>query len=147
MTTELSGVQKHVDAARVLEVEQALLRIPSSAFQEQQIADHLAERMKDIGLEVTMMDVVHPFDPTITSRQPMGILRGSGEGPSLMLNGHMDPGVEMPGWSVDPYAAKFEDGWVWGMPGDRAQTRWGWHPGAAAQRREGGSVYQHGALR
>jgi acetylornithine deacetylase len=115
MTTGLPGVQQHVDAARVLEVEQALLRIPSSAFQEQEIADHLAERMNDIGLDVTMMDVVHPFDPTITSRQPMGILRGSGEGPSLMLNGHMDPGVEMPGWSVDPYGAKFEDGWVWGM--------------------------------
>jgi acetylornithine deacetylase/succinyl-diaminopimelate desuccinylase-like protein len=32
-----------------------------------------------------------------------------------MLNGHMDPGVEMSGWSVDPYAARFEDGWVWGM--------------------------------
>ena len=115
MTTELPGVQQHVDAARVLEVEQALLRIPSSAFHEQQIADHLAERMNDIGLDVTMMDVVHPFDPTITSRQPMGILRGTGEGRSLMLNGHMDPGVEMPGWSVDPYGAKFEDGWVWGM--------------------------------
>ncbi len=24
-------------------------------------------------------------------------------------------GVEMSGWSVDPYGAKFEDGWVWGM--------------------------------
>jgi hypothetical protein len=24
----------------------------------------------------------------------------------------MDPGVEMSGWSVDPYGAKFEDGWV-----------------------------------
>lgn len=113
--TELSTVQKHVDAARVLEIEQELLRIPSSAFQEQQIADRLAERMNDIGLDVTMMDVVSPLDPTITSRQPMGILRGTGGGPSLMLNGHMDPGVEMPGWSVDPYGAKFEDGWVWGM--------------------------------
>jgi hypothetical protein len=30
MTTELSDVQKHVDAARVLEVEQALLRIPGA---------------------------------------------------------------------------------------------------------------------
>ena len=115
MTTELSGVQKHVDAARVLEVEQALLRIPSSTFQEQAIADHLAERMEDIGLDVTMMNVANPFDPAIASRQPMGILRGTGNGPSLMLNGHMDPGVEMPGWSVDPYGAKFEDGWVWGM--------------------------------
>src|ERR1700737_76146 len=115
MTTELSGVQKHVDPARVLEVEQALLRIPSSAFEEHQIADHLAQRMADIGLDVTMMDVVHPFDPAVTSRQPVGILRGTGDGRSLMLNGHMDPGVEMPGWSVDPYGAKFEDGWVWGM--------------------------------
>ena len=57
MTIELSAVQQHVDAARVLEIEQALLRIPSSAFQEQQIADHLAERMTDIGLDVSMMDV------------------------------------------------------------------------------------------
>src|SRR5260370_40546023 len=115
MTTELAGVQKHVDAARVLEIEQALLRIPSSAFEEQAIADHLAERMNDIGLEVTMMEVPHPFEPSKRSRQPVGVLRGAGGGPSLMLNGHMDPGVEMPGWSVDPYGAKFEDGWVWGM--------------------------------
>jgi acetylornithine deacetylase len=27
----------------------------------------------------------------------------------------MDPGVEMSGWTVDPYGAKFEDGWIWGM--------------------------------
>src|SRR2546425_7745498 len=32
-----------------------------------------------------------------------------------MLNGHLDPGGEMSGWSVDPYGATFEDGWVWGM--------------------------------
>ena len=115
MTTELSAVQQHVDTARVLEIEQALLRIPSSAFQEHQIADHLAERMNDIGLDVSMMDVVNSHDPRMVSRQPMGILRGTGAGPSLMLNGHMDPGVEMPGWSVDPYGAKFEEGWVWGM--------------------------------
>jgi acetylornithine deacetylase len=115
MTSELTAEQRHVDAARVLEIEQALLRIPSSAFEEQAIADHLAERMNDIGLDVTMMEVPHPFDAAKRSRQPVGRLRGAGGGPSLMLNGHMDPGVEMPGWSVDPYSAKFEDGWVWGM--------------------------------
>lgn len=115
MLIELTTVQQRVDPSRVLEIEQALLRIPSSAFEEQAIADHLAERMTDIGLDVTMMEVPHPFNPSSTSRQPVGTLRGIGGGPSLMLNGHMDPGVEMPGWSVDPYGAKFEDGWVWGM--------------------------------
>ena len=41
------AVQQHVDAACVLEIEQGLLRIPQ-AFQEHQIADHLAERMTEI---------------------------------------------------------------------------------------------------
>ncbi len=115
MTTNLSAVQQHVDTAHLLALEQALIRIPSSAFAEHAIADYLAERMSAIGLDVTMMDVVHPFDLSTVSRQPIGILHGTGGGPSLMLNGHMDPGVEMPGWSADPYGAKFEDGWIWGM--------------------------------
>ena len=34
MTIELTSVQQHVDPARVLEIEQALLRIPSSAFED-----------------------------------------------------------------------------------------------------------------
>ncbi len=113
--SERTSVQLHVDAERVLDVEQSLLRIPSPAFEEHAIADHLAERMADIGLDVTMMDVPHPVHPGSKSRQPIGVLRGVGGGPTLMLNGHMDPGVEMPGWSVDPYGAKFEDGWIWGM--------------------------------
>ena len=61
MTADPSGVQKYVTAERVLEIEQELLRIPSSAFQEQQIADHLAQRMSDINLEVTMLDVSSPI--------------------------------------------------------------------------------------
>lgn len=104
-----------VKDARVLELEQALLRIPSSSFQEGKIADFLAEWLAKMGCEVQMMQVVHPHMPDKKSRQPVARLRGTGGGPTLMLNGHMDPGVEMSGWSVDPYGAKFEDGWVWGM--------------------------------
>lgn len=113
--TTMAAVQSYVDTRSVLEIEQALIRIPSSTFKEHQIADYLASRMEGIGLDVTMMDVVHPKDPTLMSRQPVGVLRGTGGGRSLMLNGHMDPGVEMSGWTVDPYGGKFEDGWIWGM--------------------------------
>ncbi len=111
----LKRVAGHVDEKRVLDLEQALIRIPSSTFKEQAIADFLANYLSDMGLDVEMMDVVHPSEPGKTSRQPIARLKGTGGGPSLMLNGHMDPGVEMSGWSVDPYGAKFEDGWVWGM--------------------------------
>jgi acetylornithine deacetylase len=105
----------NVDESRILSMEQAAIRIPSPAFQEHGIADLFANYMSEIGLDVEMMDVVHPFDPEKRSRQPIGRLNGTGGGSSLMLNGHMDPGVEMSGWSVDPYGAKFENGWIWGM--------------------------------
>src|SRR3989441_3867469 len=100
---------------QVLALEQAAIRIPSTTFEEQRIADHFANYLSDIGLKVEMLEVTHPAKPGKKTRQPIGRLAGTGGGPSLMLNGHMDPGVEMSGWTVDPYGAKFEDGWVWGM--------------------------------
>jgi acetylornithine deacetylase len=105
----------HVSEERILALETAAIRIPSSTFEEGALADHLASYMTELGLEVEMMEVVHPAKPGRRTRQPVGRLRGTGGGISLMLNGHMDPGVEMSGWSVDPYGAKFEDGWIWGM--------------------------------
>ncbi|HEY4857215.1 MAG TPA: M20/M25/M40 family metallo-hydrolase, partial [Xanthobacteraceae bacterium] len=104
-----------IEPKRVLDLEQRSIRIPSSTFEEASIADLYAEYMSGIGMEVEMQEVPHPFDSKQKSRQPIGRLKGTGGGPVLLINGHMDPGVEMSGWTVDPYAAKFEDGWIWGM--------------------------------
>ena len=41
-----------VDPERVLDLERTLIRIPSSSFEEQAIADYLAEYMSGIGLDV-----------------------------------------------------------------------------------------------
>ena len=104
-----------IDSDRILALEQSLIRIPSSHFQEQVIADYLADYMSELGLDVEMMTVPHPYDSSIpNSRQPIGRLTGKGGGRCLKLNAHMDPGVEMTGWSVDPYAGLYEDGWIWG---------------------------------
>jgi len=111
----LARIVDCVDETRVLDLERRMLRIPSSTFQEGALADLLAEYMADLGMDIEMMEVVHPSGSGKKSRQPIARLKGSGGGPTLMLNGHMDPGVEMSGWSVDPYGAKFEDGWIWGM--------------------------------
>jgi acetylornithine deacetylase len=117
MVNERDGalIAQGVREDQVLALEQAAIRIPSSTFEEGALADYLAAYMAGIGLDVEMMEVTHPARPGQRTRQPIGRLRGAGDGPSLMLNGHMDPGVEMSGWTVDPYGAKFEDGWVWGM--------------------------------
>src|SRR5438128_10237896 len=108
-------IAERISDRQVLALEQATIRIPSTTFEEGALADHLASYMADVGLDVELMDVTPPANPGKRTRQPIGRLRGTGGGPSLMLNGHMDPGVEMSGWTVDPYGAKFEDGGVWGM--------------------------------
>jgi acetylornithine deacetylase len=104
-----------VDERRLLELERNAIRIPSSTFEEGELADFYANYLAEIGLEVEMMEVAHPHEPGVKSRQPIARLAGTGGGPTLLLNGHMDPGCEMSGWTLDPYGAHFDDGWVWGM--------------------------------
>lgn len=90
------AVLDHVKAARVLALEQALIRVPSSTFKEHKIADYLADYMLALGMSVEMMEVEHPYDRSKpNTRQPIGRLAGTGGGLSLMLNAHMDPSVEM----------------------------------------------------
>src|SRR5947207_6187144 len=104
-----------INREQVLGLEQAAIRIPSTTFEEGPLADRFADYMSDLGLDVEMMEVTHWAKPAEEKRQPSARLRGRGGGRSRMLNGHMEPGVEMSGWSVDPDGAEFEDGWVWGM--------------------------------
>src|SRR5256885_12443500 len=95
-----------IDEKRVLDLEQRSIRIPSSTFEEGNIADLYAEYMSGIGFEVEMQQVIHPFDPKQKSRQPIGRLKGSGGGAALLLKSPMDPGVGMGGWAGHPYRAK-----------------------------------------
>lgn len=104
-----------IEPSRVLDLEQRSIRTPSSTFEEGALADLYADYMSHIGCAVEMQRVAHPFESGRSSRQPIGRLKGSGGGPTLLINAHMDPGAEMSGWSVDPYGARFEDGWIWGM--------------------------------
>jgi acetylornithine deacetylase/succinyl-diaminopimelate desuccinylase-like protein len=92
-----------------------MIRIPSPNFAEGAVADFLAERMSKIGMEVQMMTVEHPTEAGKATRQAIGRLRGAGDGPTLMYNGHTDVNVMMPGWTVDPHEGKFENGWIWGL--------------------------------
>jgi acetylornithine deacetylase/succinyl-diaminopimelate desuccinylase-like protein len=115
VSSEIAAIVSKVDEKRLLALELAAIRTPSSSFQEGPLADYLFKYMQGIGLDVEMMTIPHPTKEGVSSRQPVARLKGTGGGPTLMLNGHMDPGVEMTGWSVDPYEGYMKDGWIWGM--------------------------------
>jgi acetylornithine deacetylase/succinyl-diaminopimelate desuccinylase-like protein len=103
-----------VDDQEVLRLEVGAVRIPSLTYEEQGVCDYFARQMRAIGLEVDVYEVSDPFGSAKTSRQPVGRLRGTGGGKSLMFEGHMDHVPLVGTWKRDPFSGDFEDGWIHG---------------------------------
>jgi len=113
--SDLARVFQELSDQAIINLTREMIAIPSPNFGEGAVADFLAERMTASGMDVQMMEVEHPTDPSQITRQPIGRLKGDGTGPVLMFNGHTDVNVMMPGWTVDPHKGLFEDGWIWGL--------------------------------
>jgi acetylornithine deacetylase len=73
---------------------------------EGEIADYLAQAMREIGLEV------HVHEVEAGRSNVVGILKGTGGGKSLMLNAHTDT-VGVTGMAA-PFAGEIHDGKVYG---------------------------------
>ncbi len=74
---------------------------------EAEIGSYLADSLSDLGLQVTTYDL-EPGRINV-----VGVLRGKGDGRSLLLNAHMDTvGVE--GMIHDPFGAEIREGRLYG---------------------------------
>ena len=91
------------DLVRIESVNPALVLGGSG---EGVIARHVGEFLKSVGLETRLREV------SPGRFNALGILRGSGGGKSLMLNGHLDT-VGVTGMQ-DPFSARVEDGRLYG---------------------------------
>ena len=99
---------------RLLFLLQEMISIPSinpdlsaSGTGESKIAAFLGEFMADNGLEV------HYQEPQPGRKNVIGIWRGSGQGSSFMLNGHIDT-VGVDGMSIDPFDPVLKEGKLYG---------------------------------
>lgn len=57
---------------------------PRAGYREKEMGEYLADRMSELGMNVTTKEVL-PGRPNV-----FGVLKGAGSGPTLMLAGHMD---------------------------------------------------------
>ena len=74
---------------------------------EAEIGIYVAEKLKELGLEVTTSEIA-PGRVNV-----VGVLKGSGGGKSLLLNAHLDTvGVE--GMTIDPFGGELCEGRVYG---------------------------------
>ncbi|MBT3390691.1 MAG: ArgE/DapE family deacylase [Chloroflexi bacterium] len=74
---------------------------------EAELGAYVADALKKLGLETTL----HEIEPGRVN--VVGILKGRGQGRSLLLNAHMDTvGVE--GMTMDPFGAEIREGRLYG---------------------------------
>lgn len=139
----VSWVDDH--EAEVIAELQELVRVPSvsGTQEEDEIQALLAERFRRLGFEVDhweapLADLARsPEFPGMevertTAWGLVGVVRGQGNGPSLMLNGHVDvvPTGDLSRWpSPDPFDGRLADGAVHGrgacdMKGGLAAAIW-----------------------
>lgn len=105
---------KHVSKERVTEIACDLVNIPSPTGHEKQCADYIIGLYDRLGLKV----IPQEFDEDRANA--IGVMKGNGTGPSLMLNGHMDTSYvgderylpDKPGYKSK---AVMDGGWIYGL--------------------------------
>ncbi|MFC1885756.1 ArgE/DapE family deacylase [Thermodesulfobacteriota bacterium] len=111
----------------LVESTQELVRIPSLTGREGDAQAFMETRYRELGLELETFTAVeddiaqHPAYVNIPGdyeNRPnvVGILKGSEESPSLILNGHVDVVSPEPidQWTYDPWGAEVKDGRIYG---------------------------------
>lgn len=90
----------------VIRFAQELVRLPSLSGEEKAVAQRLAEEMERLGFDRVWIDSIGNVIGRI----------GTGEGPVLMYDGHMDTvGVGDPeAWNRDPFGGDVENGRLYG---------------------------------
>jgi len=87
-----------------------LIRIPSVTGKEGEVSEQIARVMKTLGMSVE-------FDePQQGRKNVIGRLEGTGKGPILVFNGHVDvvPPGDISKWNKDPFGGLVYDGRIYG---------------------------------
>lgn len=101
-------VDRH--ATEIVELLQALVRIPSITGNETAIADFITDYLQSLGLNVERLEA-EPGRPNLLCTWDSGKA-----GPTLLLNDHLDmiPPGPLEYWNYPPFAAEIHDGKVFG---------------------------------
>lgn len=84
LTTIKKKVQNLINRDELLQIACDLVNIPSPTGFEKACADYIIERYRAAGIKVL------PQAMEETRANAIGVIKGKGGGPALMLNGHMD---------------------------------------------------------
>ncbi len=114
------SVLDHLADHEPVTLAQQLIRIPSYLWKESNVAYFIADWFRGRGFDEVEVQTVPLRDGSVT-HQTIATLKGSGNGPSLMLCGHIDTSdwqgkpFRESEWKHDPFGAEIDDGFLYGL--------------------------------
>jgi len=119
MNDLLEKALAQVNETNLANLVRSLVDIPSTTGEEWECAKFLVEHMREMGLEVRFQEI------SDRRANAIGVLKGEGNGPTLMFNGHLDTartGVESEDYAaLGPVAPGFkpksyeQNGFIFGL--------------------------------
>jgi acetylornithine deacetylase len=120
----VAAVNACISDDEILEIEKDLVRIPSYTTEESELANFIADLLDrekvEVGLQPVSFDGIR-LAPTHRSHNVIGRLHGTGEGPTILFNGHMDHGPiggrqldDLSKWQRNPFDPVVEGGHLYG---------------------------------
>jgi succinyl-diaminopimelate desuccinylase len=95
---------------RLLQNYLDMIKINSVTGSEQTLASYISKKLEDMGIRVEWSYYNDEKSPCIYGR-----LKGQGEGPTLLLIGHMDTVEVTRGWNTNPFEPVVEGDKVYGL--------------------------------
>ena len=108
-------INDFINQKKVEELLTNLVKIPSPFFNEDEIMDYTFNWLKEKGLPVEYHEFHEDEVTDFEGTNVVGNLRGNSEGPSVLLNGHLDTVEICEGWTKDPLGAEIEGNKLYGV--------------------------------
>src|SRR5215475_10524726 len=106
-----ASLLSQIDATRSLDFLAAMIQHKSYSGtpEEGELSRFMVESLNELGLEAELQ-------PVPDNRfNAIGRLRGTGGGPSLLFNGHLDTNPVTEGWTVDPWGGLYDKDFIYGI--------------------------------
>ncbi len=102
------------EQASLVELTRRLIEIPSSASDDDGIYRFMEDHLNKEGMEVFRPGISNPFEENNGLFNVYSRI-GSGNGPKIMINCHLDTVSPMEGWFHPPHGAVEEEGRIYGL--------------------------------
>jgi succinyl-diaminopimelate desuccinylase len=111
----LPEIEEYINRDRVESLLSDLIKIPSPFFREEEVMEYVLNWFKNKDLPAKFHEFHEKKVTDFQGKNVVGSLKSKNEGPTVLLNGHLDTVEICEGWTREPLGAEIEGDKMYGV--------------------------------